>query len=169
MKAAIYARVSTEDQDARNQTEALAALCRARGWEVVGVFMDEESGAEPGRQALHDLNDTLRTGRAKVAVFWAWDRVTRGGIRATFDIMERWRSWGVRWESLQEPFLSTMDPHTGELILALVAWAASYERRRLSERIRAGNARRRALGLPVGRLKGARDRRPRRRRKVGSP
>jgi len=45
----------------------------------------------------------------------------------------------------------------------VMAWVARMESQRRSERVRAGLARRRAQGLPVGRQPGAKDTRPRKR------
>lgn len=140
-------------------------MARARGWEIHKVYRDVEKGGNPRRIDLNELMHEGRTGKFDVVAFWAWDRVTRGGIKAAMEIMEGWRRWGLAWESLQEPFLSSAaDSSTSELILAIVAWAAKQERLRISERTKAAIARRRALGIHIGRPKGAKDRRPRVRR-----
>lgn len=165
MKAAIYLRVSTDRQDAENQRRQLEALCLARGWDVQRVYEDVTSGCDPAKVAFNELMHDARRGTVDVVAFWAWDRVTRGGISETFSIMESWQRWNVLWESLQEPFLSSAaDPNTAKLLLAIIAWVNEQERRRISERTRAALARRRALGLPLGRPKGIRETKPRRRK-----
>jgi len=166
MKAGMYVRVSTEKQETENQEGQLRALCQARGWEISRVYRDVLSGAAPGRQAFHDLMHDARVGKIRVIVFWAWDRITREGISAAFEIMQRWEGWNVAWESLREPFLSSSssDPSTRKLLLAMIAWTAEQERIHLSERVKASVAQRRALGVPVGRKKGAKDRKQRIRR-----
>ena len=164
-RAAIYVRVSTEDQDAEAQLAQLEALCKARGWAVGRVYRDVESGADPNRVALNELMHDTRVGRFGIVVFWAWDRVTRSGIEAAMSIMRSWQAWGVAWESLREPFLSSAaDPSTAKLLLAIMAWVAEQERLRISDRTKAGLARRRALGIHVGRRKGSKDKKPRTRR-----
>ncbi len=164
-KAALYIRVSTDRQDPRNQVGPLKALAKARGWEISKVYRDVEKGGNPRRIALNQLMHDARLGKFQVIAFWAWDRVTRGGAKAALELMERWKGWGLVWESLQEPFLSSAaDPHTAELLLSIVAWSAKEESRRISERTRAVLARRRALGVRIGRPKGAKDKRRRVRR-----
>ena len=46
MRAALYVRVSTEDQASEGfsldaQVKKLEAYCRVRGWDVAGVYRDE--------------------------------------------------------------------------------------------------------------------------------
>jgi DNA invertase Pin-like site-specific DNA recombinase len=65
--------------------------------------------------------------------------------------------------SLREPWTETADAHTAELLGAIYAWMARAESARRSERVKAGLARRKAEGKPVGRRAGSQDRRPRRR------
>ena len=48
-----------------------------------------------------------------------------------------------------------------DLLLAVLGWVANFESRRRSERIKAGLAKRKVSGLPIGRMKGAGDRKPR--------
>jgi DNA invertase Pin-like site-specific DNA recombinase len=65
--------------------------------------------------------------------------------------------------SLKEPWTETADPGLAELLGAIYAWMAAEESRRRSERVKAGLARRKAEGKPIGRRAGSQDRRPRRR------
>ena len=48
-----------------------------------------------------------------------------------------------------------------DLLLAVLGWAANFESRRRSERIKAGLTEREVSGLPIGRMRGAKDRKPR--------
>ena len=47
MKVAIYARVSTQDQNVNQQAEFCKKYADSRGWEVVWTFKDKESGTTP--------------------------------------------------------------------------------------------------------------------------
>ena len=46
MKVAIYARVSTTDQNYEGQLEELNALAERSGWEVVQVYSEKISGTK---------------------------------------------------------------------------------------------------------------------------
>jgi DNA invertase Pin-like site-specific DNA recombinase len=111
------------------------------------------------RRALHDA----RGGRYDVLLVWALDRLSREGIEATLRAMRQFSDRGVPVWSLRESWTETSDPHVRELIAAIMAWVARMESERRSERIRAGLARRKAAGLPVGRQPGAADTKPRKR------
>ena len=53
MKVALYARVSTDDQDPEVQLAALRSHVAGRGWEIVEEFVDRGySGAKERRPAL---------------------------------------------------------------------------------------------------------------------
>lgn len=162
MKAALYLRVSTDKQEADNQRAALERYAAAHDYDVVEVYEDLGSGSDPGLSAFNRMMHAARLREWDILLFWAWDRLTRRGIEATFTIMRRLEQSGVEWESLQEPFLSSTSPAaTRELLAAILAWVAEQERRRISERTKAAIARRRALGQPWGRPPGAKDKRPR--------
>jgi putative DNA-invertase from lambdoid prophage Rac len=77
--------------------------------------------------------------------------------------MRQFSDRGVAVWSLKESWTETSDPHVRELITAIMAWVARMESQCRSERTRAGLARRKAAGLPVGRQPGAKDTRPRKR------
>jgi DNA invertase Pin-like site-specific DNA recombinase len=73
------------------------------------------------------------------------------------------RERNVSLVSHQEPWLNGSDA-TSELLAAVAAWVATQESVRRSERIRAGLARRRAEGKPMGGAtsKRGKDKQPRR-------
>ena len=118
------------------------------------------------RQAPRPLNRAMqaaRLGEYDVLLVWALDRLSREGVEATLRILRRFRQHGVPIVSLQEPWTDTGDPHLAELLSSIFAWMAHAESERRSERTKAGLARRKAEGKPIGRLAGAKDRKPRKR------
>jgi putative DNA-invertase from lambdoid prophage Rac len=158
-RAALWCRVSTSEQTPANQLGPLRAEAERRGLEVVREFELQES-AFNGKHR-RELGRLVADASAyDVVIVWALDRLSREGIEATFAALRRLRERGVRVISLQEPWAeSTGD--AGELLMAVAAWVARMESQRRSERTKAGLARRKAAGLPVGRQPGAKDRRPR--------
>ena len=49
-KAAIYSRVSTNQQDTQNQTMVLTEFAKQRGFDVASVYEEEESAWKAGHQ-----------------------------------------------------------------------------------------------------------------------
>jgi DNA invertase Pin-like site-specific DNA recombinase len=156
-RCAIWARVSTTDQHTENQLAQLRAWAQARGLEVTDEFVTEDSAWQSGNgkgeqfdKARKALIDGARLGKYGVVLVWAIDRLSRKGIEDTLAIMRRLYSCGADIWSHQEGWLETAEPHMRELLVSFMAWMAAQESARRSERIRAGLARRRAAGLPVG-------------------
>jgi DNA invertase Pin-like site-specific DNA recombinase len=76
-KAAIYVRVSTNDQDTGLQETELREYVESRGWSCT-VYRDQgQSGAKSERPALTTLMNDLRRRKADVVVVWALDRLAR--------------------------------------------------------------------------------------------
>jgi len=74
---ALYARVSTEDQNVKQQLQRLRNYAKARGWAVVREIADTESGRKPlmERKQFRKLLDTLEGLRA--VIVYNTDRLTR--------------------------------------------------------------------------------------------
>ena len=107
--------------------------------------------------------DDAHRGDFSVLVVWAVDRLSRQGIEELLRLIRQLRERNVSLVSHQEPWLNGSDATT-ELLAAVAAWVATQESARRSERIRAGLARRRAEGKPMGGAasKRGKDKRPRR-------
>ena len=61
------------------------------------------------------------------------------------------RNLGILWNSYQEQFISTADPFTRDIILAVFTSVAKMERERISERTKAGLERAKARGIQLRR------------------
>jgi putative DNA-invertase from lambdoid prophage Rac len=164
-RCAIWARVSTDEQETANQLAELRTWASNRGMEVAVEYVLDGTSAWNGmhREHLRQALDDARRGRYDVLLVWALDRLSREGIEATLSVMRQFSERGVAVWSLRESWTETSDPHVRELITAIMAWVARMESQRRSERTKAGLARRKAEGLPVGRQPGAKDSRPRKR------
>jgi DNA invertase Pin-like site-specific DNA recombinase len=101
------------------------------------------------------LNDAAKR-RFDILLVWSPDRLSRQGPYETLDVVKRLSAYGVRFRSLQQPFLDTCNGF-GEVLLALFGWLASEERRLISERTKCGMARARAKGHIPGRKRSAVD------------
>jgi DNA invertase Pin-like site-specific DNA recombinase len=133
--------------------------------EVAAEYVTDGASAWKGehREQLAAALAGARLGRYDVLLVWALDRLDRGGVESTLGLLRRFHQAGAPVWSLKEPWTETADPRLAELLGALYAWMAAEESRRRSERVKAGLARRKAEGKPVGRRAGSQDRKPRKR------
>ena len=135
-----YARVSTTDQDASLQIDALERAGCYR------VFVDTISGSTRHRPELDRLLDQLRPG--DTLVVWRLDRLGRS-IRHLIDQMAALAEREIGFRSLQET-IDTTSPG-GRLIFHVFAALAEFERDLIRERTNAGLAAARARGRTGGR------------------
>ena len=164
--ALLVARVSTVEkgQDPENQLVPLRDVAHRLGWDVVGELplklsaWDEKEAKQVWNAILSKLQET----RADTLMVWATDRIYReqaAGIFARIAYLEQ--HLGVRYYSLQEPFLCTgTDPQQRELLLFLFSWLANWESTRRSERLKAGAATRRHRAGDQGRAAWGRGKMP---------
>ncbi len=77
-RVALYARVSTRDQNPALQIEELRSVALQRGWEVQGEFVDHGvSGATTKRPELDKLMKQVNRGKIDVVCVWRFDRFAR--------------------------------------------------------------------------------------------
>ncbi len=150
MKAALYARVSTDRQETENQLRELRTFCDRKGWEIACEYVDEDVRGKDRKPQLEALLLDAHQKRFDVAVFWALDRLTRAGVKDAIDILYRLTASGVDFVSFREEYLNSLGPWR-DAVIGLLATVANVETVRMSERIRAGLARARSQGKHVGR------------------
>jgi DNA invertase Pin-like site-specific DNA recombinase len=161
MKAAIWTRVSTEDQHFSNQLSSLNAYAEYRGLEVVQTYNVQESAWKGAhRVSLSQVYAQARAGMFQVLLVWALDRLSREGVQATLEIVDRLARYGVQVWSVQEQWTEA-DGASRELLLSITAWVARQESERRSERTKAGLERAKANGKALGRPAGAKDKKRR--------
>jgi putative DNA-invertase from lambdoid prophage Rac len=165
-KAVIYSRVSTGLQDTQNQTVVLTEWAKQRGYEVVQVYEEEESGWKAGHQKeLAKLIADSRRGKFNLVLIWALDRLSREGAHAILSLIHRLNLFGVRVLSYQEAWTEAPG-ELGELLFAIAGWVARMESQRRSERTKAGLARVRSQGKRIGRPPGVKDKKKRKRKAI---
>src|SRR3954468_18224993 len=156
-RAALYLRVSTDDQTTENQQRDLLTLAELRGWEVVVTFADAGVSGAKSRDKRPGLDRLLKDAKRRrfdVAVFWSVDRLGRSTAAAAAAAMDELEAAGVA----QFYFKESMDTSTGHgrAMLEMAAVFAKLERAMIQERIKAGIARVQAggkskSGNPLGR------------------
>ncbi len=139
-----YTRVSTSNQNARLQLDALKSV----GVEERDVFADVTSGSRkakdrPGMRRLLEYADAGDT-----VVVWRVDRLGRSLIDV-LNTVNQLRDAGINVRSVQDG----IDPATsaGRLMLNMLATLAEYERELITERVNAGIAAARESGTKFGR------------------
>jgi len=165
MKAALYARVSREDLSIENQLESLNKWADALGYEVVATYTDTKPGGDPDRPGFKQMLKDARLRKFDVIMIWALDRFSREGPRNTLNYLEQLKHYRVFLKSMNDSWLDTSDIGAGELIIAILAWVAKQESRRISERTKEGIKRAKNQGIVVGRPKGSKD--SKKRKKAG--
>jgi DNA invertase Pin-like site-specific DNA recombinase len=153
MKVAVYARVSLDEreedrrfQNPENQLVPLREFAKGMGWEVTQEYVDKASGADPNRPNFRLLMQDAMMRKFQGILVWKSDRFSREGILATMSYVKRLKERGIWLKSMTEGWLDTNQDGVSELILSIMAWAAAEERKKISDRTKAGIARRRAIG-----------------------
>ena len=151
MRAALYSRVSTVDQEPENQTAELRRFAEARGWTVVEYLDHGVSGAKERRPALDQLIADAKRRKFDVLVCWRLDRLGRN-LKHLITLLDELQALGIAFVSLAEGIDATTP--AGQLQLHILAAIAEFERGRIQERVKAGLARARAQGTRLGRPSG---------------
>ena len=164
MRAALYARVSTEEQvegysiDA--QKRAFHILVETKGWTPYKEYIEEGKSAHTDdlrkRPVFREaMNDAL-AGRYDVLVVHKIDRFSRK-LRITLEYFEKLGKAGVGFVSIQNDI--DYSTPTGKFMLIMQGGLAELYSDNLSEETKKGWAERRAQGLycgllPFGAMKG---------------
>jgi DNA invertase Pin-like site-specific DNA recombinase len=149
VKVVAYIRVSSRAQDLGMQKVAIEKAAAARGDEIEDWYSEKRSAKLLARPELERLRAAVRARRVKRLYVFRLDRLSRSGIRDTFEVIEELRAHGTDVVSVSDGF--ALDGPAAEVILAVIAWAAKMERLAINERIAAARERMAAEGRPWGR------------------
>jgi putative DNA-invertase from lambdoid prophage Rac len=151
MRIALYARVSTTDQDCSQQLRDLHEYATARHWEVEGEYVDHGvSGMKDSRPAMNRLMEAARRRAIDAVVCWKIDRWGRSMPHFVSSVQEL-RTLGVRFMAVTQGIDTDESNPTSKLMLNLLAAFAEFERELIVERTRAGLQRARRAGRIGGR------------------
>jgi DNA invertase Pin-like site-specific DNA recombinase len=154
IKVALYARVSLDEydpnkerfQDPENQLRPLRDFCKAMNYEIVKEYIDKASGANPARIEFREMMKDALLRRFSGIVVWKLDRFSREGIQPTMSYIKQLKDRGIWLKSMTESWLDTSQEGITEIVLAIMSWASAEERKKISERTKAGIARLKSLG-----------------------
>jgi site-specific DNA recombinase len=148
LRAALYIRVSTQDQvenySIESQGERLEAYCKSKDWTIYDTYIDPGyTGSNTDRPALKRLLSDLKN--IDVVVVYKLDRLSRSQ-RDTLELIEdHFLKNDVDFVSLTET-LDTSTPF-GKAMIGILSVFAQLERETIAERMRMGHIKRAEKGL----------------------
>ena len=139
VKAAIYTRVSTEDQAKEGfsldaQLEKLRSYCRARDWEIAGEYIDDGySGRNTKRPAYQKMMQEMD--KWDVLLVIKMDRIHRNSKNFML-MMEQLKNSGKEFVSMTE----SLDTSTsmGRFVMDIIQRIAQLESEQIGERVYIG-------------------------------
>ena len=148
MIAALYARVSTAEQDPRNQLMRLREYAELHDMEVGAMYTDIASGANARRPALDDMLKDAKARKMDVILATKIDRIARSMINL-LNVMESLEKWKVRIVFLDQPI--DTGSASGKLTMNILGALAEFERELIHDRTMDGLKRAESEGRKGGR------------------
>jgi len=149
MRVALYARVSTNEQNCDNQLQELRVYAAQRQFQVAAEYCDRGfSGSKDRRPQLDKCVEDAKQRRFDAILVWKLDRWGRS-IKHLVNSISELKEFGVDFISLRDSLdLSTP---TGRLQFNLLSAFAEFERELIIERTKCGMNRAKRQGIHVGR------------------
>jgi DNA invertase Pin-like site-specific DNA recombinase len=148
MRAALYIRVSTEDQAREGfsldaQEKRLIAYCKVRGWDVSGIYRDEGCS---GRVIVRPEYERMMSEHESwdVLLVLKMDRIHRNSVNFTL-MMDELRRKGKEFMSVQEKFDTTTA--MGRFVMDITQRIAQLESEQIGERVKIGMERKARTGV----------------------
>lgn len=159
----LYARTSMSDQNTETQLMALRDYCNRMGSEITDVYQDNGfSGKTDKRPEFERLLGDIRASRVDCVLVYKLDRIGRS-LKHLLNLFEEFKNLGVEFISLTQN-INTNTPE-GKMFWQMLGVFAEYEREMIVARTKSGLERARKQGKTLGRPKGSKD--TKRRRKSG--
>lgn len=145
----IYIRVSKKEQAKRGAESSLSMqlkkctdFCKEKGYKILKVFQDVESGGHDDRKGFLELQSQLNKKIFNRVVFWEISRIAR--ITSTgMKFFEELDKYGIEFDSISQPFIKDV------MTLGIFLSIAAQERIQLSERIKSNSLERTKMGFFV--------------------
>ena len=137
-RAALYVRVSTDQQSVDNQVRELRQIAERRGWTVIHVYSDAGISGAKGRDKRPGLDAMLKDASRRkfdVVMAWAIDRLGRSLVDLLGTI-QHLEATGVDLY-LDQQNLDTTTP-MGKLLFQVTGAFAEFERAMIRQRVKAG-------------------------------
>ena len=152
MRVALYARVSTKDQNTLPmQMRAMKSHARQRNWTVAMAVQEVASGAST-RPERETILQAARQRKIEAVLVWKIDRWGRS-LSDLVATLEELNNLGISFVSTTEYF--DMSSPAGKAMVGMLSVFSNFERDMLGERIKAGIAQAQRKGRPHGRPRSA--------------
>lgn len=149
-RVALYARVSSEQQDYSLQIRELTEFAAVKGWEIHQVYEEKITGTTANRPQLKQMLFDMAAGKFSIVLVWKLDRFARS-LKDLLNLLETLKAHEVDFVSMKDNLdLSTP---AGRLMLHLCAAFSEFEVSLIRERVRAGLAHAKKRGRKLGRRK----------------
>lgn len=149
MKAALYYRVSTDDQTVAPQQQELRAYAKQRGWTVAAEFTDVVSGSKSSRADLDQMMARVRQREFDIVMVVKMDRLARS-LSHFAQLVAEFDKHGVALVCPGQGIDTSKANPAGRLQMHVLAAVAEFERSLIVERTKAGLAAARARGIKLG-------------------
>jgi DNA invertase Pin-like site-specific DNA recombinase len=150
-RVALYARVSTNDQNCDLQLRELREYAAARKWEIAGEYVDTGwSGSKANRPELTRLMADARKRRFDAVLVWKLDRWGRSVADSIRGIQEL-ASLEVRFIAVTQNIDTDQANPMARFLLHIMAAFSELERELIRERTVAGVRTARSKGKVLGR------------------
>ncbi len=148
LTAAIYVRVSTEEQKHDLQLQELRQYARRMGWKVIEYA--EKMSSVKVRPILKELFQDARLRKLDVVLVWKLDRFARSlkELLANIQLLD---SMGVRFICVTQGIDTDKRNPMATFIMQIMGAFAEFERAIIVERVKAGITEARRQGKPFGR------------------
>ncbi len=135
MKVGIYARVSTEEQDANKQVDICKEWCKNNNHEVYNIYVDVISGTISSRPQFNKLLEDMRRYKFRGIVVTKLDRIGRS-LQHLLSLFDEFTKKHVEFIAITQNIDTSTA--TGKLQLQIMGAFAEFERNIISERTKEG-------------------------------
>ena len=153
MRAALYARVSTDGQSTENQLRELRAVAKRMKWTVVEEYIDHGISGSKSRDQRAAFDKLLKAATRRefdIVMSWSVDRLGRS-LQHLVGFLREINAMGIGLY-LHQQGIDTTTP-AGKAMFEMCGVFADFERAMIQERVKAGLKRARANGTTLGRPK----------------
>ena len=149
MRAGLYCRVSTKDQNIDTQLDVLKTICERQNYEIYKEYLDVgESGKKESRPAFDEMLKDMRHYKFHIILVYKMDRIGRS-LKHLINLFEEFEKKGVKFLSATQNI--NTDTPEGKMFMRMLMVLAEYEREITVCRVKDGMKRARREGKKIGR------------------